>query len=190
MKEKDFHAHWKEHFHNPELTMRFREVDVHGTPRPLTQGLVRPPMQYASITMSNLKKYKGGNDIGVDPCVPCPVTTRPEFPSLGLTATPLKGQTLDLLKKKEFQTSKQAEQLLGILQGVEDNVDSKGKADDNTCIHQVGEIEISDESKKGFKVLIDGVVYGKFIKIKIRRSLRGNQEGLTLPFMHFLAPDT
>ena len=84
--------------------------------------------------------------------------------------------------------------MLSLLQGVEDNIDIKGnddkKRDDNTCVHQIGEIEINDASKKGFKILVDGVVYGKFVKIKIRKSLRGNSEGLALPFMHFLAPDS
>jgi hypothetical protein len=194
LKDKDFLTFWKEKYTTPDLSISFREVDVHGTPRPLTQALIRKPMPYASITVSNINKYKGNNDIGPDPCVPCPVSTQPNFPSLGLMATPLKGQTLDLLKKKEFKTSKETEQLLSLLQGIEDNIDIKGndekKKDDNTCVHQIGEIEINDASKKGFKILVDGVVYGKFVKIKIRKSLRGNSEGLALPFMHFLAPDS
>ena len=70
----------------------------------------------------------------------------------GLMATPLRGQTSDLLKKG-VQNIKGSRPINAIISRSRGDVDSKGKAEveENTYVHQIGEVEITDESKKGLK---------------------------------------
>ena len=223
MKSKAFRANWNRSL-DPELTLSFREVDVNGNVRPLSVDNAfkdRKAMPYAHISILNIPAYKGNMDIGEDPCVPgmldLPQNARAPF--MGLTATPLKGPVLDLLKKKELR-SKETEQILNLFNGRSSDGGMPSKSntdggedmfknlnvsnaaggmieDTETCYHDVGFVEIAANglaSKKTnassatpkFKVLIDGVLYGPFVKIIVRPKKAGRSQQLRLPFMHFL----
>ena len=169
-----------------DIDVRFRETNFVGNTNVLAKEHTRTTMPYASLCISSGCAYKGNADIGFDPCVPQSLNTRIDSPSLGFTATPLKGRVTDLMKKRDFN-SKEAQQVRNVLNGTE-NIGVADNGELCTCSHNVGYLELYKHGNldEGFKMLVDGQLYGPFKQVFVRAKEGSVGEPMDLPFMHFL----
>jgi hypothetical protein len=183
LKSKEFRTKWSK-APGIDIDISLRETDIFGNTNNISKQFTRPTMPYANICVSTTSAYKGDVDVGRDPCVPDCFETRINGACLGFSATPLKGRVTELMKRREFN-SKETEELCALLNGQEECADEEHY----TCSHSVGYIELFQHVTKndeGFKILVDGIVYGPFVKVIIRpkEGVAGKQ--MQLPFMHFL----